>query len=66
MRYAMYYKLSDGRLETEIVDNAKDRDLRIEYLKMFNDFTDACFCKIYASGEYGCRNLINGSIDNCL
>ncbi len=29
MRYAMYYKLIDGRRETEIVDNAKDKDGRI-------------------------------------
>lgn len=66
MRYAIYYRLSDGRNETEVVDNSKDRDIRVKYLKMFNDFTDACFCKIYASGEYGKMNLIKGSMANCL
>ena len=66
MRYAMYYKLIDGRHETEIVNNAKDRDGRIKYLEIFDYFTDACFCKIYASGEYGRRNLIKGKIENCL
>ena len=66
MRYAMYYKLNDGRNETEIVDNAKCRDERIKYFKIYDYFTDACFCKIYASGEYGRRNLIKGKIENCL
>lgn len=65
MRYAMYYKLIDGRCETEIIDSAKDKNVRIKYLKTFDYFTDACFCKIYASGEYGKRNLIKGSIENC-
>lgn len=35
MRYAMYYRLSDGRNETEVVDNSKDRDIRAKYIKMF-------------------------------
>lgn len=66
MKYALYYRIEDGRLETEIAENAKDRDIRIDVLSMFRMYTDACWCKIYASGEYGKRNLIIGKLENCL
>lgn len=60
MRYAVYMKYVDGLVDSTNCDNRAERDILISNIKRFDYVTDADYCPIYKSGEYGNRVNIKG------
>jgi hypothetical protein len=59
MKYAVYFTWNDdGTRDSINCDNALDRDLNLKELIKRKEFSDICWCKIYASGEYGRRYFV--------
>lgn len=60
MRYAVYMKDIEGSINSSNCNNRAERDVLIDYIKCFDYITDAAYCPIYASGEYGKRINFKG------
>lgn len=58
MRYAIYFTWKDGTKDAFNVDNAKEKNYNIKIMERSNDFSEICYCPIYANGEYGKRKEV--------
>lgn len=58
MRYAIYWTMEDGTTDTTNQTGSYARDMTIAELKLMRGIKEIRFCKIYKSGEYGCRKTV--------